>query len=67
MGKIMDVVIDPDIELDENRVEGMSYDLKQYLLITLTIAMERYNCGWRELFWKVKINDGQPVINVKKL
>lgn len=64
MGNVLDVTINPDIVLDESRIKGMSYDIKQHLLITITIAMERYDCDWRELTWSVK--GRLPVISVKK-
>ena len=66
MGKVVEVTINPDIELDENRVKGMPYDLKQHLLITITVAMERYECDWTELTWGIKFYNGQPAINVKR-
>ncbi|KKM79834.1 hypothetical protein LCGC14_1345950 [marine sediment metagenome] len=67
MAKVLDVKIDPDIELDETKIKGMPYDLKQHLLITMTIAMDRYDCDWRALTWRVKYNtEGLPVISVKK-
>ena len=66
MGKVLEVVINPDIELDENRVKDMPYRLKQHLLITITVAMDRYKCDWRDLTWSIKFYNGQPVINVKR-
>lgn len=63
---VLDVTINPDIVLDETKIKGMPYDIQQHLLVTMTIAMERYECGWRDLLWSVKFNDGQPVISVKK-
>ena len=66
MGKVLDVIINPDIQLDENKVKGMPYELKQHLLVTITIAMERYDCDWTELIWSVKFYEGQLVINVKR-
>lgn len=66
MGKVLDVTINPDIELDESKTKGMPYDLKQHLLVTMTIATERYDCDWTELIWSVKFYEGQPVINVRK-
>ena len=66
MGKVLDVTINPNIKLDESKIKKMPYDLKQHLLIMITIAMERYKCDWTELSWNIKFYDGQPVINVKK-
>lgn len=67
MDNVLDVTINPDIILDESRIKDMSYDIKQNLLITITIAMERYGCDWRELTWKVKFNKQElPVISVKR-
>ncbi len=66
MDNILKVAINPDIELDENRVKDMPYNLKQHLLITITVAMDRYDCDWRDLTWSVKLYDNQPVINVKR-
>lgn len=67
MDNVLDVTINPDIVLDESKIKGMSYDIKQNLLITITIAMERYGCDWRELIWSVKFNKEQmPVISVKR-
>ena len=66
MGRVLNVTINPDIKLDESKIKKMPYDLKQYLLITITIAMERYECDWTELTWSIKFYDNQPVINVKK-
>ncbi len=62
----VEVTINPDIVLDENKTKGMPYALKQHLLATITIAMERYKCDWSDLTWRVKIYEGQPVINVKR-
>lgn len=67
MGKVLDVTINPDIILDESRIKDMPYNIKQHLLITITIAMERYNCDWRELVWSVKFDkERMPVISVKR-
>jgi hypothetical protein len=66
MGKVLELEIDPDIKLDESRIEGMSEDLQGHLLTTLTIAADRYECHWTDLTWSVKMIDGQPVINVKR-
>ena len=63
MNGVLDVTIDPDIELDENRIKGMPDDIKGRLLVTMTMACERYDCHWTELTWTVK-RDG--VIHVKR-
>ena len=65
MGKIINVTIDEDIELDPRHTKNMPDSIKQPLLITITMAMQRYNCDWRDLKWSVKYYDGQPVISVK--
>ena len=64
-GKVIVPTINPDIELDERRTRNMPDNIKQPLLITITMAMEKYNCDWRDLAWSVKYPDGQPVISVK--
>ena len=66
MSNVLEFEIDPDIELDENRIVGMSDNIKGNLLATMTLACERYDCHWTELKWDVKIRDGQPVIYVRK-
>lgn len=66
MDKVLDITIDPDIELDEKRIKNMPDNIKQPLLATMTVACKRYNCTWRELVWKVKFYNNQPVISVKK-
>ncbi len=67
MPNVLDVKINPDIQLDEKCTKNMPYDIRQNLLITITIAMERYKCDWRELLWSVKFNkERMPVISVKR-
>ncbi|MHC4322705.1 MAG: hypothetical protein ACYSUX_00365 [Planctomycetota bacterium] len=66
MANVVNVTIDPKIELDEDRIKGMPDNIKQSLLITMTMAAQRYNCDWRDLSWSVKFPGGQPVISVKK-
>jgi len=67
MSKVLDVTINPDIELDEKHIKNMPNDTKQRILITMTIAMDRYKCDWRDLTWKVMLNkEKQPIISVKK-
>ncbi len=68
MPNVLHVDIDEDIVLDEKRLTNsngkiMPYDIQQRVLITMTIAMEREKCDWRELTWKVN-KDG--IISVKK-
>ena len=63
MPNILDVTINPDIVLDESKVKGMPDQIRGRLLVTMTIAMERYECDWRDLIWKVG-KDG--VISVKR-
>ncbi len=65
MRNVAQVTIDPDIELFGKNIAKMPDSIKQPLLVTITMAMERYKCSWRELTWSVKFFDGQPVISVK--
>ena len=65
MGKVINVTIDEDIVLDPVHTKNMPDNIKQPLLITITMAMQRYNCDWRDLTWSVKYYNGQPVISVK--
>ncbi len=65
MGKVINVTIDENIELDPRYTRNMPESIKQPLLITITMAMQQYNCDWRDLTWSVKYYDGQPVISVK--
>ncbi len=62
MPNVLDVTINPDIVLDEKSTKGMPDDIRARILITMTIAMERYDCDWTELTWKV---DKNSVISVK--
>ncbi|KKM81442.1 hypothetical protein LCGC14_1329810 [marine sediment metagenome] len=66
MGKVINVTIDENIELDPRHTKNMPDNIKQPLLATMTVACKRYNCTWRELVWKVKFYNNQPVISVKK-
>jgi hypothetical protein len=66
MSNVMDVVIDEDIVLDEDRIKGMPDDLKGHLLVTMTIACKKYECHWKELTWKIEFCDNQPIIKVKR-
>lgn len=66
MGKVINVKIDESIQLDPKHTKNMPDSIKQPLLITITMAMQRYNCDWRDLTWSVKFYDGQPVISVKR-
>ena len=65
MGKVINVTIDEDIVLDPVHTKNMPDSIKQPLLITITMAMQRYDCDWRDLEWSVKYYNGQPVISVK--
>lgn len=65
MGKVINVTIDENIILDERHTRNMPDSIKQPLLITITMAMQRYNCDWQDLEWSVKYYNGQPVISVK--
>ena len=66
MSNVMDVEIDEDIVLDEERTKGMPDDLKGHLLVTMTIACKKYKCRWQELTWSIEFSNGQPIIKVKK-
>ena len=67
MSNVLDVKINPDIELDESKIKGMPYDIKQHLLVTITIAMNKYKCDWQDLTWRVKYNNKElPIISVKR-
>lgn len=66
MDNVLQVTINPDIKLFGKDIDKMPDSIKQPLLITITMAMERYNCDWRELEWRIKYYNGQPVISVKK-
>ncbi len=66
MSNVLEIKIDTDIQLEESKVVGMPYGLRQHLLATMTIAMEKYDCHWKELAWKIKFNNGQPIIYVRK-
>jgi hypothetical protein len=63
LNNVLEVEIDENIILDEKLTKGMPDDIKGRLLVTMTIAMDRYDCDWTELSWKVN-RDG--VISVKK-
>ncbi len=63
MDGVLEVTIDPDIKLDEKVTKNMPDDIRGRLLVTMTMACERYDCHWTDLTWKVK-PDG--VIHVKR-
>lgn len=65
MGKVINVTIDESIELDPKDTKNMPDYIKQNVLITITMAMQTYNCDWRDLAWSVKYYNGQPIISVK--
>lgn len=65
MNNVLTPTINPDIELDPRYTENMPDSIKQPLLITITMAMQKYNCDWRDLKWSIKYFNGQPVISVK--
>lgn len=54
MNGVLDIEIDPNIVLDEKVIKDMPDDIKTRLLATLTLGMERYDCDWTELTWKVE-------------
>ena len=63
MSNVLDVAINPDIVLNERYTKNMPDEIKGRILVTMTIAMERYDCDWTELTWKVDKNN---VISVKR-
>ena len=63
MDNVLEFKTNPDIVLDPEATEGMPADIKQRLLDTLTLGMQRYGCDWTELEWRV---DGNGVISVKR-
>ena len=63
MSKVLQIEINPHIVLPDT-CDSMPYDLRQHLLATLTIAMDRYDCKYEDLRWSVK---GNPrYISVKR-
>ena len=54
---ILELEIDPDIDIKEDMPE----DIKVRLKVTLTMGAKKYNCHWTKLAWSVK--DG--IIRVK--
>lgn len=65
MSNVLEVVIDPDIKLDPDRIIDMPEDVKGNLLTVITIQAKKYNCDWTDLTWEVKIIAGEPIIKVK--
>lgn len=63
---VLEITIDPDIVLDEERTKGMPDDLKGHLLAMITQAAKKHGCHWTELTWGAKIVDGNPIIKVKR-
>ncbi len=63
MDNVLQVKIDPDIKIVGKNIDKMPIDIKNRLLITMTIACQRYECHWTELTWEVKPNQ---VISVKR-
>jgi hypothetical protein len=66
MSNVLEVEIDESIILDEDRTEGMPEDLKGHLLVTMTIAVKKYECHWTDLTWSIEFSNGQPIIRVKR-
>ena len=66
MSNVKEVVIDESIELDEKSIKGMPEDLKGHLLVTMTIACEKYDCHWKELTWSIDNSTNPPIIKVKR-
>jgi hypothetical protein len=63
MSNVLEVQVDPDIELDEDQTVGMPEEARNRLLITMTIFCQQNDCHWSELVWSVKKNG---VISVKR-
>ena len=66
MSNVLEITIDPDIVLDEDRIKGMPDNIKGNLLATMTHYCEKHDCHWTELIWDVKMNNNQPIIYVNK-
>ena len=66
MSNVIKCTIDPDIVLDEGRIQGMPDYIKGNLLAVMTIKCKKENCHWTELDWSITMTDGQPVISVKR-
>ncbi len=60
---VLELDINPDIVLDEEKTKGMPDDIRGRLLVTMTIACSKYNCHWTDLAWRVYPNEN---ISVKK-
>ena len=54
MNGVLDIVIDPNIVLDDKVTKDMPDDIKTRLLATLTHGAKVYKCDWTELTWKVE-------------
>lgn len=67
MGKVLEIEIDESIVLPDT-CDSMPGYLRQNLLATLTYAMEKYDCKYEDLRWRVKFDkqSGLPYITVKK-
>ena len=63
MDNVLQVEIDPDIKLDERFTRNMPDDIKGRLLVTITMACEKYKCHWTELTWTV---NKDRIISVKR-
>jgi hypothetical protein len=66
MSNVTHVEIDEAIELDDEQTKGMPGDLRGHLLVTMTLAAQKYECHWSDLTWSIKFSNGQPIINVKR-
>lgn len=66
MSNVLKFDIDPEIKLDESLIKGMPEDLKGHLLSTLTFYSEKYGIHWTKLKWTIKMNNGEPTINIKR-
>lgn len=64
MDNVVHIDIDPDIKLDESRIKDMPDDIKGRLLVTMTMACEKYDCHWTELTWRVN-KDSVIYVNKK--
>jgi len=54
MGRVLNIVIDPEIKLDPDRTIGMPDQVRGGLLISLTRAAKKHGCSWTDLSWSVE-------------
>ncbi len=64
--KVIDLEIDPDIELSGKNIDKMPESIEQPLLATITRFCATNDCHWQEVTWRVVFVENQPVIYVNK-